>query len=641
MADNNTQKKLPAESLWLGHWIIFAAACNIAGWGLSAIHQLNAPGFLLGIPAAWILLARLSGLGAPPLPTFGTMRRHAVRFRNVLPLSFALLAALALLGGILHSPNNLDALIYRLPRVCHWLMEEHWEWIATTKNNLNTRSAGMEWWMACMISVLRTDRLIFLQNWVSFLFIPGLLFGLFRGMGTQNRVAAVWMWIIPAGYCFVLQAGSIGNDMLTAFFAIAAFDFGFRWKRGGSRQALALSLISCAMMTAVKPVTLPLLLPYTVLFFGCWRPLLARPIHSILLAGLLIFASFLPTAAINIHYCGDWTGAAAEDQKLGEVEPLVGVATNSVNAVIQNLSPPVFPFAGTWNRFAKKITPSAWIEANHRSFEAGGAEFSLPDFMGEEQSGLGIGVTLLLVISLLLGITRKPSLAVTATETYFPRLLLFLLFSIALLAYFSKAGMSTVARHITPFYPFFLALLLTGSRQALVTRMRAWRWACGLALLSAFAVIVIVPSRPLWPAKTLLGHVDLNSHPILVRAKTGYSVYQNRADGLGPLRDALPPDARRVAFLSFGVSSELPLWKPYLRRSLRHVLPSENLSVLRSEGIRHLVLNTDGFEKMFGMTPNAWIEKGGGMIISRISIQLLSRKPPSEWWIVDIPAVDL
>ena len=639
MSANNHPRNLPTESVWLGHWIIFAAACNIAGWGLSAIHQLNTTGLLLAIPAVWLLLARLCGLGAPSLPSFGAIRHHAAGFRKLLPLSFALLAALALLGGLIHPPNNLDALIYRLPRVCHWLMEERWEWIVTIKNNLNTRSAGMEWWMAAMISVLRTDRLIFLQNWVSFLFLPGLVFGLFRGMGARNRVAAVWMWIIPVGHSFIMQAGSIGNDMLTAFFALAAFDYGFRWKRGGSGQALALSLISCAMMTAVKPVTLPLLLPYAVLFFGFWRPLLARPIHSILLAGLLIFASFLPTAAINIRYCGDWTGAAAEDQKLGQVEPLVGIATNTVNTILQNLSPPVFPFASAWNRFAKESMPASWIEANFRCFEPSGAEFSLPDFMGEELCGLGIGVTLLLVISLLLGFTRKTSPAV-ATGSHLPRLLMAVLFSIALVAYFSKAGMTTVARHITPFYPFFLALLLAGPRQALVTRMPVWRWACGLALLSAFAVVVIVPSRPLWPAKTLLGQVGSDSHPLLIRAKSGYSVYQNRADGLGPLRDALPPDTSRVAYLSHGISSELPLWKPYLQRSLRHVMPSESLGDLHAEGLPYLILNTQHFEENRGIAPAAWVEQGGGKIISRISLQLLAGMPPTEWWVVEIPVAN-
>ena len=43
---------------------------------------------------------------------------------------------------------------------------------------------------------------------------------------------------------------------------IAAFDFGFRWKSSGSRTAFALAIVSCAMMTAVKPTTLPLLLPF-------------------------------------------------------------------------------------------------------------------------------------------------------------------------------------------------------------------------------------------------------------------------------------------------------------------------------------------------------------------------------------------
>ena len=199
MTSDRSSKHIPSGAVWLGHWILFGAACNVAGWSLSAIHQLNAIGLLLVIPAAWILMARLIGLGWPPLPSSSTATRWRKRFSKPFPAAFLLLATLSFVGGFLYAPNNFDALIYRMPRVCHWLMAEQWEWISTTKNNLNTRSAGFEWWTAPMFAILRTDRLVFLINLVSFLFLPGLIFSLFRQMGVAHKVARAWMWLLPTG----------------------------------------------------------------------------------------------------------------------------------------------------------------------------------------------------------------------------------------------------------------------------------------------------------------------------------------------------------------------------------------------------------------------------------------------------------
>ena len=633
---DHSSTRLPAHSIWLAHWIFFGAACNVAGWSLSAVHQLNVGGLAIAIPLAWFLMAKVSGLSLPPLRA--RIRRN--RYTRLFPAAFLLLAILSLLGGLLHPPNNLDALIYRMPRVCHWLMAGQWEWIVTDKNNLNTRAAGIEWWSAPFIAILRTDRLLFLINWVSYLFLPGLFFSLFRHLGARQRVAATWMWILPSGYCLVLQAASVGNDMLAAFFAVAAFDFGFRWKRTGSYPAFALAMVAAAMMTAIKPTTLPLLLPFAVFFFGVWKPVISKPLSTLALAAFCILASFLPTAAINIRQCGDWTGAAAEDQKLGSVEPLVGIATNTVNTVLQNAAPPVFPLAGKWNQWVRNAAPDGWVEANLRSFEQGGACFALPDFQGEELSGIGFGITGLWVLSWVMGLSAKrsgPACHTAAPIRSGRWALAALLFSIALTAYFSRAGMSTVGRHIAPYYPFLFALGLCGSCQSMVVRSRVWRFAAALVIASTVAFMVIVPSRPLWPARTFLARVTEDSPRILQRAKTGYDVYATRGDALGRLRDALPADAMNVGYLSHGVSPELPLWKPYMKRRLRHLTTAETPDELRAEGIRHLVLNTQNFERKRGMPPEAWVRHHGGIVHKRHDLQLLAQNPPTEWWVVEFP----
>ncbi len=448
MPSSHLSRSLPSGSVWLGHWMVFGASCNVAGWFLSAIHQLNAPGLILSITLFWFLMARLIGLGPPRMSSKWVPTRWRKRFTKPLPAAFLLLAFLSLVGGFLYAPNNFDALIYRMPRVCDWLMAGQWEWIETTKNNLNTRSSGFEWWTAPMFAILRTDRFVFLINWFSFLFLPGLFFSLFRQMGVANKVARAWMWILPTGYCFALQAASVGNDMLAALFAVAAFDFGFRWKRGGGFPCFALALLGCAMMTAIKPTTLPLLLPFGVLFFGMWKLAFGRPLVTAALAVFLFLCSFLPTAVINIRQCGDWTGAAVENVKLGSVEPLVGIATNTINTALQNTMPPVFPLAGSWNRMFLELFPPAYIQANQRSFEEGGAKFAVPDFQGEESAGVGSGITFLVLSSIFMGWIVKPITSPTTADSKCRRMGWFLmsfLFSVALIAYFSRAGMSTWA----------------------------------------------------------------------------------------------------------------------------------------------------------------------------------------------------
>jgi hypothetical protein len=376
------------------------------------------------------------------------------------------------------------------------------------------------------------------------------------------------------------------------------------------------------------------------LFFGMWKPALSKPLTSAALAILFALASFLPTAAINIRQCGDWTGAAAEDVKLGSVEPHIGIATNSVNTILQNIVPPVFPLANKWNQSVLSLAPEAWVEANHRSFESGGARFSVPDFQGEESAGIGFGATWLLAISLMMALwIRTPANSGVADDGKRRRLLAIagITFSIALLAYFSRAGMSTVGRHIAPFYPFFFALLLAGRRQEGVVSSRAWKWLALAAVASALTMVVITPSRPLWPANALLSGVDETSPRILQRAKTGYGVYSGRADGIGPLRDAIPADIEKVGFLSHGASAELPLWKPYMKRRVRHLLKGENITTLRNDGIRYLVLNTERFENVRGLPPADWVKEGGGIVKKRITLHLLAQFEPVEWWLVEIP----
>ena len=86
-----------------------------------------------------------------------------------------------------------------------------------------------EWLTAPLLLFTKSDRALFLINLISFLLLPGA--GLQRvhagRCSPDPRVAWHWMWLLPTGYNFLLQAGSVANDTFPTVYAMAALDFGF------------------------------------------------------------------------------------------------------------------------------------------------------------------------------------------------------------------------------------------------------------------------------------------------------------------------------------------------------------------------------------------------------------------------------
>ena len=154
-----------------------------------------------------------------------------------------------------------------------------WFWIHTPDYRMNDRACGIEWLSAPLLLFTKSDRALFLLNFIPFLLLPGLIFSVFTRLGVRARVAWQWMWLLPTGYDFLLQAGSIANDTFPTVYALAAVDFAARaWQ---SRRAADLwhSILAAALLTGAKASNLPLLLPWAILIFpvcrcceeNCWR----------------------------------------------------------------------------------------------------------------------------------------------------------------------------------------------------------------------------------------------------------------------------------------------------------------------------------------------------------------------------------
>ena len=616
-------------------WILLSALASAAGWLLSAAGCLNGAGYavfgLLGLVGFYLLRRHLFGEWRT-----GSCARLKIRFRRLLPLAFAGLAALVLLGGALYAPSNYDAMTYRLPRVLHWLAQGQWHWLHTANPRMNDRSCGFEWLMTPGLLFTRSDRALFLINFLPFLLLPGLVFSVFTRLGVAARVAWHWMWLLPTGYGFLLQAGSVGNDAFAAAYALAAVDFALRAAASRRMAEVWLSLLAAALMTGAKSGNLPLLLPWALLFLPVVPRLFSRPARSFAVLSLALLVSFLPSAIINQLLCGDWTGLALESPGIAIRNPLLGIAGNSAMFLASNFVPTFFPAAGWWNASMLTLLPEHVAGLIRANFE--GNFHMLGEMPTEEWAGLGFGLSCLLAATVLAR-WFGPATGTAPRLTGWQKAVLAAPY-VALFFFFAKSGMMTLARLVLPYYPLLLPALLAGAAPARLVRRPWWRRATYLVLALALAALVLTPARPLWPAQTVLARAAADSsQPLVKRVKTVYSVYADRADPLVKLRPALPGGGAVVGFAGGCNDTEISLWRPFGSRRVEHILTNDSLPEIYGRQIHYAVVG-EAFLHINHLTIEDWLAQRHATIVTSITATMTVSDGLRQWYVVrlDEPA---
>jgi hypothetical protein len=632
-------------------WVWVSAWASAAGWTLSACGWLNRTGYVvaavLGL-ALWFWARPRSAPSSVCNPRSSRFRWRGVRlrrFRRWLPLCFVMFATLVLLSGLLYAPSNHTGLSYRIPRVLHWLAEEGWHWIHTPNYRMNNRACGMEWLSAPLLLFSRSDRALFLLNFIPFLLLPGLCFSVFTRLGVSPRVAWRWMWLLPTGYSFLLQAGGIGNDAFPTVYALAAVDFALRARASGRASDAAVSVLAAALLTGAKASNLPLLLPWAMAFVGAWRVMSARPLTAGAVGLLALLVSFAPTAALNMAHCGDWSGLALERAGMSMKQPLVGLWGNALLLFSNNFVPPFFPWAGRYNATVLEALPAFIAQPMMANFEQSFERlWELPT---EDWAGLGFGLSALALLGTLAALGAgglRWQRVAPAAGAAIPSWVRFGVMAgawLALAAYTMKSGMVTPARLITPYYPLLLAAPLALAGQARVIRQRGWRAAELAALLIALGVLVVTPPRPLWPAQTVLSRLLATrpDHPLLRRALTVYEVYAVRPDCLATVRATLPPGLRVVGFIATGDDLDISLWKPYGSRRVRHYHLEDPVARLRAEGVDWVVVG--GLHlKLENRALESWLAESGGELMQTLTLTVKASEGPQPWHVVRLRGPD-
>lgn len=669
-------------------WIWVSALASLAGWTLSALGMLNKAGYAV---FAGVVVAAILFFGKRPLfhslSLVPELRRWRHRIRRFLPASFAFLAALVFVGGVIYAPGNHTGLSYRLPRVLQWLQHGHWVWIHTPNYRMNDRACGIEWLSAPMLLFLRSDRGLFLLNFIPFVLTPGLIFSVWTRLGVRPRVAWAWMWLVPTGYCFLVQAGGNANDAFPTVYFLAMMDFALRaWERwrpgkGGcsaglfadSRSSflapfcsnLGLSLLSAALLVGAKASNLPLGLPWAILFFpavvrvlglkrrcargsggvedgSSSRPALrfwafdfSRWAFLFLIA---LVVSFLPTAILNVHYLHDWSGLSIEHKGMDMKNPVAGVLGNGVLLFTENFVPTFFPMAGWWNQHALGHFPGPLVRLMDANFEM--SYNTLGEMPIEDACGIGFGISVLLIVSIFAGWKYRNTghKDFPVREGGWSGLLLraaLIAPWFSLLAYAMKTGMDTPARLIAPYYPLLLPALLIGTGQSQVVQRCWWRILAGGAVALALAALVAEPARPLWPAQTILARL-VARHPDnreLSRALAVYRVYATRPDPLAGIRQFFPPGLKVIGFMGTDDDLDISLWKPYGSRRVEPFFVDDSSEKIRSLGVEYAMVGGFNLEEK-KTTLAEWLQRSNAELIATTNATMTVIQGPQPWYFV-------
>lgn len=565
-------------------FVVLSATLVVCGWFLSYFGLLSVFSYLVAIPVLfWVLWL----LGRPAVNHDAPLWRiRTCRYKRWPAAIFCVLALLCFIGAILHAPSNYDFLTYRLSRLLNWHEVGAWHWIITGNGRMNYSAPNAEWIVSPLLLSTQSDRLLFLPSFIAFILLPGAIFTTFRGLGIESRAAWWAMWLAPTAYGYVSQAGSAGNDLLGTAFFVIAMAFLVRAYASKCSGWFILSVFAIAICTGVKATNLPLLAPWGIAAIPvlwkvklCWPKLVAA-------APVALLCSFAPLAVLNHLHTGNWKGKGPEEEALEAGSLAAGIVGNSAAVAVSLLQPPLFPVPSRVNDTINHALPEKIKTLLHDDFPR--LKLHFVELPNEEGAGLGLGLLAVVAASFMGAATTRrgcPWLSRRGST-------IFCAAFVATLVYMCIMASESAGRLLLPYYPLLLAVPFGATGAHRLFNFKLWRGIALAAAISALAIPLLTPSRPLVPVPALADLI-FGAGPLKHRVQSVYSVYSQRSDNLASIREILPENAQRIGFLGSGDDVEVSLWRPFSgRRSVEHLtpeqgtLPAIDAIVVSSYGLR-------------------------------------------------------
>jgi len=454
---------------------------------------------------------------------------------------------------------------------------------------MNVAGCGYEWLVSPIILFTRTDRFLFLINWVSFLLLPGLVFCVLKYFGVRLRVAWWWSWALASGWCYVMQSASVSNDAFATVYALAAVALAMKARESNKNSDFNFSLLAAALLTGVKQTDIPLAALWAVAIMPQLKSVFMKQPSIFLITfatGLLISA--VPNIFFNFEHTGTWAGLSTIQSEypgwhITLDSPFWGIVGNAFCIPLQNVAPPFFPWNNEWNGLMRAFVETRF-GSHFKSFEEFG---TLSPGISESSAGIGLGIVLLTVISVYAAWKYRRTVSGAKNS------LLKILPWILLLVFMAKVGEVHNARHLAPYYIFLFPLLLAGAGHDRLVMKIWWQRVVLFCMALSVGLLVIDINRPLFPVTTIMEQLSASNSQskILSLLNGAYAAPNSLKIAERQIEENLPANEVAIGYASTGNAQLEPsLWLPFGSRRVERVLKQDTPKQLADQGIHYVVI---------------------------------------------------
>ena len=593
-------------------WISLCAGLVALGWILSSFGGLTSLAYesALGL---FVLFWLFYGKRIPKryFKRERFLLRRLTSLRLLLPGIFVMSTLLLLLKGVMVPPCHDDGLCYRIPRAMNWIMDHRWHWISSEDFRLDVCGTVSEWLSVPILLLFKTDRLVFFPNWICHLFLPGLIFSVWRNLGVSSKIAWLAMWLLPSGFCFALQAVNTSNDSLGAFFILAAFFFALKGSPSKNWGDFAFSILCMALATGVKLNLLSLGLAWLIAMSAGWKTLLSRPA---LTTGALLGAtlvSFVPTGFFNWWHGRGWTGL----DYVPQTPPLVNFVCTTFRILAHNLMPPFFNCFDWVHALIHGIRNSLLGDLlNQRSLDI---EPIFYIWIAIEQVGIGFIVLIGLILIFCITQPKQISLKSDITGTILSKQNLILIcLAVAFLHYLFFIGSDQPARLICPFYLLLTPIFFTGRALRKSVSWRACKLMTGMAMFAGLYMALFFTENPLYG---FIPFFEVRSH------------WDERLKQ--EVAKVIPVDENTIGVVRFYNQRETWLWQPYGKRKIIEFSINPDPLRIKKFGVHYIVISKEMLV-LNHLTIESWLATQPVTLVDSI----LASKDDHwySWYIVEI-----
>lgn len=213
------------------------------------------------------------------------------------------------------APNNYDAMTYHLPRVMHWLQNASVAHYPTGNERQLFNSPLAEFFIAQVQILAGNDRFSALPQWLAF---AGCVIGISemaRQLGADRRGQSAAAALCAALPMAILQSTSAQNDLVAAFFLVAAASAGLRLIETGRAGAAALFGLAIGLSLLAKVTNFVFIFPFAAwVFISLLRKLgFTKWLMAAALAGLLALGINAPHFGRNLAWFGSPIAPASQN----------------------------------------------------------------------------------------------------------------------------------------------------------------------------------------------------------------------------------------------------------------------------------------------------------------------------------------